>query len=163
GPRGLFEEQAAAANLTNMGWRGTGFGTILADFDHDGALDLAMVNGRVFRTGPPTHPHWNAYLERNQLLVNNGAGKFRDISELHPALCGKPNVARGLAVGDLNDDGALDLLVTTIGDRARIFRNVAGKGGHWLMVRAVDPALKRDAIGAEVRITAGKRRWQGLI
>src|SRR5205823_11051322 len=64
---------------------------------------------------------------------------------------------------DLTGNGALDLLVTTIGGRARIFRNVAPERGHWLMVRAVDPDLKRDAIGAEVHVVAGARRWQRLI
>ncbi|MBI3822292.1 MAG: CRTAC1 family protein [Planctomycetes bacterium] len=161
GPRGLFHEQAAATGLTKLGWRGTGFGTVFADFDNDGALDLALVNGRVFRTGPPTNPHWDAYAERNQVLAGDGAGTFRDVSASNLALCGKPNVARGLALGDLNGDGGLDLLVTTIGGKARILRNVADKRGHWLTVRALDG--KRDAVGAEVRIAGGTRRWQGLV
>ncbi len=163
-PRGLFQDQAAAAGLTKTGWRGTGFGTVLADFDQDGALDLALVNGRVFRTGPPTKSHWDAYAERNQIFANDGTGKFRDISEGISALCGKVNVGRGLAVGDLQGDGALDLLVTTAGARARLLRNVAPKRGHWLMVRAIQGAANpRDAVGAEVRIQAGERRWQGLV
>src|SRR5439155_16383082 len=84
-----------------------------------------------------------------------------DISESNPALCGAPNVARGLAVGDLNGDGGLDLLVTAVGAKARILRNVAPKRGHWLMVRALDG--KRDALGAVVRVQAGTRAWQRLI
>jgi hypothetical protein len=163
GPRGWFQEQAATAGLTRMNWRGTGFGTVLEDFDNDGALDLALVNGRVQRIGAPTNPHWGAYAERNQLLANDGSGRFLDISDANPALCGRPNVGRGLAVGDLTGTGAMDLLVTTIGGKARVLRNVAAKHGHWLTVRAVDPALKRDAIGAEVRLVAGSRRWQRLI
>src|SRR5205807_4337739 len=69
------------------------------------------------------------------------------------------NVSRGLAYGDFDGDGALDLLVTTIAGRARLYRNVAPERGHWLLVRAVDPALRRDAYGAEVRVHAGGARW----
>jgi hypothetical protein len=73
-------------------------------------------------------------------------------------------VARGLAYGDVNGDGALDLLVTTVADKARLYRNVAPNRGHWLLVRAVDPKLGgRDAYGAEVRVRAGERRWLRLI
>src|SRR5262249_21533796 len=98
----------------------------------------------------------------NQAFANDGAGRFRDVSESNPALCGRPNVARGLAVGDLENDGGLDLLVTTIDGKARLLRNVAERG-HWLLVRAVDPAHKRDAIGAVVRVKSGARVWERLI
>jgi len=167
GPRGWFQEKAAAANLTKMNWRGTGFGIVLGDFNQDGALDLALVNGRVNRLGPPTTNYWDAYAERNQVLVNDGTGKFRDISESNAALCGTANVARGLVVADLDGDGALDLLVTTTA-KPLLLRNVADKRGHWLMVRAVDPKLKRDAIGAEICVVAAAdgrapRRWQRLL
>jgi hypothetical protein len=65
-------------------------------------------------------------------------------------------VARGLAVGDLDGDGAVDLVLTTVGSRARVYRNVCPGRGHWLLVRCVDPALGgRDACGAEVSVTAG--------
>src|SRR5205823_13626668 len=67
---------------------------------------------------------------------------------------------RGLAFGDVDGDGALDLLVTTIAGPARLFRNVAPNRGHWLLVRAVDPALGgRDAYGAEITVHAGDKRW----
>src|SRR5439155_949158 len=80
------------------------------------------------------------------------------ISERNKPLCGEGNVARGLAVGDLNGDGGLDMVLTTVGNRARVFRNVARDRGNWLIVRAFDPRLKRDAYGAEVVVEAGGRR-----
>jgi hypothetical protein len=163
GPRGLFQERTAEAVLTRGLWRGTGFGTILADFDHDGALDLAIVNGAVARTGPQTGAYWDPYAERNQLFANNGRGVFRDISEANPAFCGWSGVSRGLAVGDVDGDGALDLLVTQIGGRARLFRNVVPNRGHWLMVRALASIAPRDAIGAEIQVRSGNQRWSRLI
>jgi hypothetical protein len=166
GPRGLFRDGTVEAGLTALRWRGTGFGTLMADFDCDGALDIAVVNGRVLRGGPAKDTglgFWETYAERNQLFANDGAGKFRDRSPVNTVFCGHWNVARGLASDDWNDDGAPDLLVTTIGGRARLFRNVAPHRGHWLTVRALDPQRQRDAYGAEVIVQAGARQWLRLI
>jgi hypothetical protein len=162
GPKGVFHDRTAAAGLANCRLRGTGFGTLLADFNQDGALDLAVVNGRVSRdeTVPvmPGESFWSRYVERNQLFLNDGTGRFRDISLQNPAFCGKTRVARGLACGDLDGDGALDLLVTNVAGPARLYRNVAPGRGHWLLVRAFDPALHRDAYGAEITLQVDGRR-----
>jgi hypothetical protein len=79
--------------------------------------------------------------------------------------CGTPNIARGLAWLDLDDDGAPDLLVSAVAGRARLFRNIAPKRGHWLLVRAVldDKHGGRDAYGAEITVVAGKSRWERLV
>jgi hypothetical protein len=165
-PRGRFRDRTNESGLSAPCWRGTGFGTVLADFDLNGALDLAIANGRVLRGGPAKETglgFWEAYAERNQLFASDGSGKFRDVSPANNAFCGRWNVARGLACADINDDGAPDLLVTAIGDRARLFRNVAPERGHWLKVRALDPKLKRDVYGAEVRVRCGAREYLRLI
>ena len=166
GPRGRFRDRTIEAGFLAARWRGTGFGTLMADFDLDGSLDLAVVNGRVLRGGPAKDTglgFWETYAERNQLFANDGTGKFRDLSSANKALCGSWNVARGLACADIDGDGAPDLLVTTIGGPARLFRNVAPNRGHWLSVRALDPKRKRDAYGAEVRVRAGRREWLRLV
>ncbi|MGI8980910.1 MAG: CRTAC1 family protein [Pirellulaceae bacterium] len=161
--RGTFEEQSIRAGLTQSRWHGTAWGTTLADFNQDGALDLALMNGYAHRRDAPAQSFWDDYKDRNQVFVNDGAGHFRDISTDSPALCREPNVGRGLCVGDIDGDGALDMLTTQIGGAARILRNVAPSRGHWLMIRALDPRLHRDAIGAEVRLRSGARHWHGLI
>jgi hypothetical protein len=166
GPRGFFRDRTAQSGLLSARWRATGFGTLLADFDLDGSLDLAVVNGRVIRGGPAKSTglgFWETYAEHNQLFANDGKGRFRDVSEANKAFCGGWNVARGLACSDFDDDGAPDLLVSSIGDRARLFRNVAPRRGHWLKVRAINPRWQRDAYGAEVRLTAGKRQWLRVV
>ncbi len=166
GPRGRFRDRTVESGLSTTQWRGTGFGTLMADFDLDGALDLAVVNGRVIRGGTARDTglgFWEPYAERNQLFANDGTGKFRDLSSANKAFCDFWNVARGLAVADINDDGAPDLLVTANDVRARLFRNVAPDRGHWLKVRVIDPRRRRDAYGAEVRVRAGGKEWLRLI
>jgi enediyne biosynthesis protein E4 len=164
--RGQFRDRTLEAGLMGTRWRGTGFGTLMADFNLDGALDIAVVNGRVLHGGSAKDTDlgfWETYAERNQLLANDGTGKFHDLSPANIPFCGRWNVARGLACADFDNDGAPDLLVTTVGNRARLFRNVAPERGHWLKVRAFDPQLKRDAYGAEVRVRGGPREWLRLI
>lgn len=162
GPRGVFRDRTADHGLTATGWRGTGFGTAMADFDQDGWPDLAAVNGGVLKADPQPAPglpaFWEPYAQRNQLLANAGGGRFKDISGANPAFCGVPNVGRGLACGDLDGDGAVDLVVTATAAPARVYRNVCPDRGHWLQVRVIDPRWNRDAYGAEVAVTAGARR-----
>jgi hypothetical protein len=159
---GVFRDQTASKGLLASAWRATGWGVVMRDFDQDGWLDLAVVNGRVTRAPgnrtPALGEHFQEYGERNQIFRNEGAGSFRDISAVNPAFCGTPNVARGLATGDLDGDGAVDVVVTTIGRGAQIFRNVAPGRGHWLLVQVIDPRLHRDAYGARVKVQAGSKR-----
>ena len=165
GPRGLYEDRTSKSGLHRPTTRATGFGTLLGDFDNDGALDVAIVNGAVVRSLPKetgVNRFWSQYMQRNQLLANDGTGRFRDLSSANAGakgLCGYENVGRGLAVGDVSNNGSLWLLATSVAGKARLYRNVAPDRGHWLVMRAFDPALKRDALGAEITVRAGKRVW----
>ena len=169
--RGLFLDVVAQAGLHQPGWRGTGFGTVLADFNADGAPDLAQANGLVRRAipgqtpvGSGVDPWWARYAQRPQLFENEGQGRFRDVSTENSGFCAEAMVARSLAVGDLDGDGAPDLVMGSLGGPVRVYRNVASRRGHWLTLRLVDPALGgRDALGAEVVVQLGGRsRWAVL-
>lgn len=161
GPPGLYRDQSASGGFLKNSARGTGFGTTLADFDQDGALDLAVVNGRVSALAKVDDmslgPFWSSYGDRNQIFRGDGRGHFENLSPHNKAFCGRLNVARGLVRGDIDGDGAVDLLVTTIGGPARLFKNIAPDRGHWLQVRAFDPVHRRDALGALVRVRAGDK------
>ncbi|MFQ5888710.1 MAG: CRTAC1 family protein, partial [Gemmatimonadota bacterium] len=160
GPYG-YQDDTSLAGLHGPSLPYTGFGTGFVDYDQDGDLDLVVVNGRVIRGPPLTTGRppdwWDPYAEPNQLFENDGAGRFREVSEGVPALFEAVENSRGLAFGDVDEDGDLDLLITNGGGPARLLRSDGAKG-HWLIVRAVEPALRRDAIGAEVTVVAGGRR-----
>ena len=175
--RGIFDDHTARAGLLNVPWHGTGFSAVFADFDCDGAVDLAIANGAVrrpirgssidnvpFRVAADIMPFWTAYAQPAQLFANDGTGRFREISDGNPELCGEAVVGRGLLCGDVDNDGGPDALIIGIGGRAGLYRNRASPRGHWLGVRAVLPDLgHRDAYGAEVVVQAGDQRWWRLI
>jgi hypothetical protein len=172
GPRGLFQDETANRGLAHAPIRGTGFGTVLADFDLDGTSDLAIVNGAIRRgsahPGEPLLgliPFWYPYAQQSQLFLNDGTGRFTDVSTVNPTFCASSMIGRGLAAGDLDNNGAIDLVAICAGGPAQVFRNSANKPGHWLGVRAVlEPVFGgRDAVGAEITLEAQGRRWWRLI
>lgn len=167
GPRGIFSDSVAAVGLQQQSWRGTGFGAVLGDLNCDGAVDLAFVNGLVRRAIPGhtpvwkgVDPWWARYAQKAQIFANDGTGRFRDISAANPAMCEQAIVGRSLAVGDLNNDGGLDLVACGSGGPALLFRNSVPNRGTWLRVRLVEAQHGgRDAIGAEAVVEAGGKRW----
>src|SRR5204863_105374 len=137
----------------------------------DGRPDLAIVNGRVARrpgAAPTAGAVWDDYAERNQLFANEGGGRFRDVSPASPAFCGTPRVSRGLAVGDFDNDGAPDLLVTAVAaalDRAtdevrRAPRSAAAWGRLGQLLLAYRFPAEADACLARAeQLDPAEPRW----
>ena len=160
-----FAERTVESRLSKHDLAFTGFGCALFDLDHDGDLDLAVVNGRVRRDASEagsTSTYWDSYAETNLLLANDGEGRFIDLKGSGGALTSRIEVSRGLAVGDLDRDGDLDLLLSNADNTLRVYRNDAPTAGrHWLAVAA--RTAGRDAIGARVIVRAAGRLWVGAI
>src|SRR5262249_35868091 len=107
-------------------------------------------------------PFWNAYAENNLVLRGDGRGRFTDVTARGGDFTAHIDNTRGLALGDLDGDGRVDLVTNTADNTLRLYRNVAvTEGNHWLLVRAVTG--KRDALGARVDLVAGQWRWSRLV
>jgi hypothetical protein len=162
---GQFADRSTSSGLGRPSLQLTGWGCGFVDFDHDGTLDLAVVNGRVARgpvlPGADVGNFWNDYAEPNQLFLKQEDGRFADRSSQGGDFTARVEVSRALAFGDLDRDGDVDLVMTNLDNSLRVFRNDAPKRGqHWLQVRA--KTGKRDALGALITIEAGgirQMRW----
>jgi hypothetical protein len=112
-------------------------------------------------TGAQLGKFWNDYAEPNLLFLGDGKGKFTDAAARAGDFCARVDSTRGLAFGDIDNDGRVDLVSNTVGNVLRVYRNVAPPAGnHWLLARAMTG--RRDALGARVEVTAGGRRWTRL-
>ena len=162
-----FQDDTARSGLGPPSVPYTGWGTSFFDYDHDGDLDVAIANGRVIRGNPlvQRNPpgHWDPYMEPNLFFENNGSAQFQDACTKSEPFCTRVENGRALAFGDLDNDGDLDMLLGNCGGPARIYRNDAPKKGHWLVVKAIDPGIKRDAIGAQITVHAGGKRFVRVI
>ncbi len=143
-------------NTQYLGW-----GTMFIDLDNHGWPDLLLVNGHVY----PEVDSGNmgsAYREPRVLYRNLGNGKFKDISKDSGPGITQPEPGRGLAIGDLWNDGRLEAVVNDVSDFPLLLVNLAKNDNHWLGIRLIGVASNRDGIGARIRVvgsTPSPRSW----
>ena len=151
---GLFAHATLESGIGPATLPFVGFGAAFLDADNDGLLDLAIANGHIMDNAPQFRAG-AVHAQRKLLFRNTGGRRFTEIGRTAGPAFALPKVGRGLAAGDIDNDGDLDLLVTNNGQPADLLRN-DGAPASALLVRALT-RTNRDAVGARIRIVTGER------
>lgn len=146
-PAGFFEDRIQPSGILRAASKFTGWGGNFLDFDNDGDLDLFIANGDAhFLKGMPP-----------LLFENQAKGFFAEAGVRGASDFAKPRNARGSAAWDFDNDGRLDLILTTLGGPPVLLRNVGSTPAHWITLQLEGTRSNRDGFGAHVRLTAGGR------
>ncbi|MGP0096190.1 MAG: CRTAC1 family protein [Terriglobales bacterium] len=140
-------------NTQYLGW-----GTMFLDIDNDGRPDILLVNGHVYPEVDSAHLGSN-YREPRLLYWNAGDGKFKDISQQCGPGCTEPAASRGLAIGDLWNDGRMSAIVNDMSSQPMLLVNQAANKNHWLGVITRGTESNRDGIGAKVTVFVGNHKF----
>jgi len=156
---GAFSYSTHATGLSDITRLSSGWGLALADFDNDGQRDLLVAQGHVLDTIELTSPHIR-YREP-LLLARGGRSRFTSVSATAGDVFSRPLAGRGLATGDLNGDGRVDAVVSTMDGPAVVLMNASELTSHWVGVRLTGTRSNRDGIGASVELTTagGKKQY----
>jgi len=160
--KGLFVDEAPRSEIGRASLLTLGFGCFFFDYDLDGWPDVLIANGHVDDDIQKVQANVS-YAERPHLFRNIGKGKFEEVTKSMGAAFGSPRVGRGAAYADVNNDGRLDLLLSTNAGPVYLFRNEllvkdatgAAIANHSLRLKLIGTKSNRDGIGAVVKLTSG--------
>jgi hypothetical protein len=152
-----FEDASLQAGLATITFQRMGWGIAFLDADLDGQLDLFIANGHIFADVGDFPELGETFAQRNQFLLNAG-GTFRDVSATAGPGLDVTKVSRGLAVGDIDNDGDPDVVISNMDDTPTLLENRQATGHHWIGLQFTAPQGNRLAIGARVTVTAAARR-----
>ena len=157
---GLFIDEGPRSAIGRSSLLTLTFGCFFFDFDLDGWPDIFAANGHVADDVERVQARVT-YAQRPHLFRNLGQGRFEEVAAPEDSALGTPQVGRGAAYADMDNDGDLDILITANGGPARLLRNDGGNANRMLRVRTAGTTSNRDGIGARVEVTAaGETRWQ---
>jgi enediyne biosynthesis protein E4 len=146
-----FRSKTAPSSLPYVGW-----GTAFFDYDNDGLLDIIAVNGHVYPQLDKARLGASAgYRQRKLLYHNRGDGTFDEVAARFGPVLTEERVSRGLAVGDLDNDGRLDIVVNDLDGSPQLLHNELADRGNWLLVKLTGAGGNTDAIGAVVTAKVG--------
>ena len=157
--KGVFEEVSASVGLSS-GFLPLGFGAKFFDADNDGDLDLHVTNGHVIDNVKLYQT--NVTYAQKDLLYENVGGRFREVTEQAGPALQKLRVGRGLAVADFDNDGGLDVAISSVGQAPVLLQN-AGVRGNWITLRAQGTKSNAFGLGARVELEAAGKRQVGEI
>ncbi|MEK6258546.1 MAG: CRTAC1 family protein [Planctomycetota bacterium] len=161
--RGLFEDRTIPLGLHAATLPYTSFGTRFFDYDNDGWLDLLLVNGAVRIIDEQARSGEARPLRMpSQLFRNTGRASFEDVTAQAGVAVSHPDILRGAAFGDIDNDGDTDVVVTSNGGRARLLLNQVGNRGHWLGLQLLEQGSGRDSLQARVEVIeqGGRIIWR---
>lgn len=150
--KGVYTDAAGRTGVGAASRMRLGFGCAFVDANLDGFLDLVAVNGHIDDTVRNISNN-HGYAQAPHLFLNDGRGAFRDVAGIVGGGFAAPKVARGLAYGDFDGDGDVDLLITTNQGPAYLYRNDVAAGNRSIRLRLEGTKSNRDAIGAVARVT----------
>lgn len=142
-----FQHVSRRTGIAALGGLFVGFGTAFADFDRDGDEDIIVANGHVL-----AHPFSAPVQQLPILLANSGGRSFHRLQFSPANYFSQPHLGRGLAVGDLDDDGDLDVVVSDLWNSATVLLNRSANQNRWFRVRLIGKDCNRDAVGAVATI-----------